>query len=158
MEWQLNVPLYVFPTMQRSAKPVAHTMETGIFTVTVHGPLKRRNNLSSTTVFFPFGCGWKLCTTHIVVLEQDVPYQTSVRLFLLGSWAYACNGMTHWAKPPLNIFHFLFKQVRIFCLLHFSELTKMTRSVFSLMLTILDGQNCIVILSIFILQKTNNWA
>lgn len=108
--------------------------------------------------FFPFGCGWKLCTTHIVVLEQDVPYQTSVRLFLLGSWAYACNGMTHWAKPPLNIFHFLFKQVRIFCLLHFSELTKMTRSVFSLMLTILDGQNCIVILSIFILQKTNNWA
>lgn len=51
MEWQLNVPLYVFPTMQRSAKPVAHTMETGIFTVTVHGPLKRRNNLSSTTVF-----------------------------------------------------------------------------------------------------------
>lgn len=53
MEWQLNVPLYVFPTMQRTAKPVAHTMETGIFTVTVHGPLKRRNNLSSTTVFFP---------------------------------------------------------------------------------------------------------
>lgn len=92
--------------MQRFAKPVAHTMETGIFTVTVQGLLKQGNNISSNT-FSPLvekvpGS----CARHVVVLEQMYTFKRlsdnslKVRDFMQGmEWRHRQN-------QPLNIFIF----------------------------------------------------